>query len=150
MSVDGNPAPVDRRLGYVLKRAQQALRTSMDEELRPLGLTSPQYAVLSALDLEPGISSAALARAAFVTPQTMHGIVANLAKEGLLRREADPEHGRILRSVLTSRGAGALRRAHDVVNAVEARMTASLSREKQAELAAGLALCAESLSRGDG
>jgi hypothetical protein len=36
------------------------------------GATLAQYAVLTALDEEPGLSSAGLARRAFVTPQTMN------------------------------------------------------------------------------
>lgn len=56
----------------------------MDEALRSLGLTAPQYAVLSAVELEAGISNARLARAAFVTPQTVQGILANLERQGLL------------------------------------------------------------------
>jgi hypothetical protein len=32
------------RVGYQLKRAQQALRTAMDEGLRAQGIATPQYA----------------------------------------------------------------------------------------------------------
>jgi DNA-binding MarR family transcriptional regulator len=71
MSTIGMPDAVAKRLGYALKRAQHALRVSMDEVLRPLGLTTPQYAVLCAIEADPGISNASLARAAFVTAQTM-------------------------------------------------------------------------------
>ena len=69
--------PQAHRLGYMLKRAQHALRMSMDELLEPIGVTVPQYNVLSAVELQPGISNAALARGAFVTAQSMQGIVAN-------------------------------------------------------------------------
>ena len=48
MSSSGMPDSVARRVGYALKRAQHALRTRMDEALRPLGLTAPQYAVTGA------------------------------------------------------------------------------------------------------
>jgi DNA-binding MarR family transcriptional regulator len=91
----------------------------MDQSLRPLGLTTPQYAALSAIELEAGISNASLARAAFVTPQTMQGILANLERDGLINREADPLHGRILRSLLTQRGRGLLGRAHQIVEELE-------------------------------
>src|SRR5277367_4602784 len=64
-----------KRLGYALKRAQHALRVRMDEVLRPLGLTTAQYAVICVIEQEAGISNAGLARAAFVTPQTMTGIL---------------------------------------------------------------------------
>jgi DNA-binding MarR family transcriptional regulator len=136
-----------RHPGYALKRAQHALRTSMDRALRPLGLTSPQYAVLTAIELDPGISSAALARAAFVTAQTMQGIVANLERAGLLERSIHPSHGRVLRSELTKRGIKTLREAHALVKKVEAITFGSLSSAETEFLAARLIACAEALER---
>src|SRR5690606_24080861 len=120
MSTLHSEIPVARRFGGALKLAQHALRTRLDEALRPLGLTTPQCAVLAALEREPGLSNADLARAAFVTPQTMQSILSNLERDGLLVREADPHHGRILRSVITNRGRKALVRAGDAIAAVEA------------------------------
>ena len=84
------PPPMGKRLGYVLKRAQHALRIRMDEALLPLALTTPQYSVLSAVELAPGISNAALARAAFVTAQTMQGIVTNLERDGVAATNGGP------------------------------------------------------------
>ena len=46
--------PMSERLGYVLKRAQHALRTSIDDQLNPLGLTTAQYNLLSAVAVERG------------------------------------------------------------------------------------------------
>ncbi len=146
MCSPGMPMPMAKRVGYALKRAQQALRTRMDDVLRPLGLTTPQYAVLCALELEPGISNAALARAAFVTAQTMQGIVANLEREGLLRRSADSTHRRVLHGELTASGRTVLRRAHRVVAEVEAAMTASLPERDALRLATLLMSCTENLS----
>jgi hypothetical protein len=45
---------MSERLGYVLKRAQHALRTSMDDQLKHLGLTTAQYNLLSAVAVEAG------------------------------------------------------------------------------------------------
>lgn len=123
---DNKEHPQARRLGYVLKRAQHALRTSMDEQLKPFGLTAPQYNVLAAVQLVSGISNASLARAAFVTAQSMQGIVANLERVGLLTRDPHPTHGRIRRSKLTDKGAQMLAKAHKAVDGVEAKMTAGL------------------------
>ncbi len=145
MSTLGMLTPMAKRVGYALKRAQQALRARMDDVLRPLALTTPQYAVLSALEREPGISNAALARAAFVTAQTMQGIVANLEREGLLRRSADSTNRRVLQGELTASGRTVLRRAHRVVAEVEAAMTASLPERDALKLATLLTRCADNL-----
>lgn len=145
MSVKEMPGPVGKRLGYALKRAQSALRHRMDQALRPLDLTAPQYAVLAALELEPGTSNAALARAAFVTPQTMVRIVASLERQGLVVREADPSHGRIRRALLTARGREVVAQAHAIVEDVEARMLSSVSPEEASRLAGALETFAENL-----
>ena len=74
--------------------------------MRELGLTTPQYAALSALEESPGLSGVALARHSFVTPPTMNGIVTNLENAGLVVRRRHPEHGRVLQAYLTEEGAG--------------------------------------------
>ena len=139
------PDPMGRRLGYVLKRAQHALRVAMDEALRPIGITTPQYAVLSAIELEPGISNAALARASFVTAQTMQGVVANLERAGLLERTEDPRHGRILKGKLTRSGKKTLAQAHKLVADVETRMMAALTPTEAEHLVKRLIEFAEAL-----
>jgi len=116
-------------LGYKLKKTQHALRLHMDEALRALDLTTPQYAVLAQLELKPGASNAALARSAFITAQTMHGIVSNLEKRVLIQRKSDASHGRILCTELTDQGHKIVAQAHDMIRAVEARMLATVSSE---------------------
>ena len=119
----------------------------MDDSLRSLSLTAPQYAVLAALAEEPGLSGAALARRCFVTPQTMTGIISNLISAGLIAREPDPEHGRILKTRLTARGIDLLRQAHRAVQDVEERMVGELDRAEREALADLLAQCASALER---
>jgi DNA-binding MarR family transcriptional regulator len=138
------------RVGYELKRAQHALRSEMDGALRGVGLTTPQYAALSVLEVEEGISGALLARRCFVTPQTMNGILVNLEKAGLLERRAHPEHGRVLQAYLTGDGEGMLSRAHALVEAIEGRMLEDLAEGERELLLAALRGCADVLERGDG
>ena len=52
-SEEGRGEPVMSRIGYVLKKVQAALREAMDEQLRHLGIATPQYSVLSVLDEVP-------------------------------------------------------------------------------------------------
>ncbi len=139
------PAAAATTVAYVLRKAQHVLRLKMNDSVRKLGLTAPQYTQLTALAEEPGLSGAAMARRCFVTPQTMTGIVANLAEAGLIAREPDPEHGRILKTTLTARGAGLLREAHRAVELVEAKMTAELDVAERDALADLLAQCATAL-----
>ncbi len=146
MSSAGMPDPMAKRLGYLVKRVQHALRARLDEALRPIGLTAPQYAVLSAVELQPGITNAALSRAAFVTPQTMQGMLAILERERLLTRGADASHRRILRTELTPLGRNTLRRAHEAAAKVESTMLTSMTRKEVKLLEALLLRCADNLS----
>ncbi|NKX72526.1 MarR family transcriptional regulator [Rhodobacteraceae bacterium R_SAG1] len=106
-------------LGYALKRAQQAMRSYMDRRLKEIGLTAPQYAVLASLEVEPGASNAALARLAFVTPQTMQVMLVKLEDAGFIERKPDADHGRIQRTTLTARGQTVVKKAHDIARQAE-------------------------------
>jgi DNA-binding MarR family transcriptional regulator len=137
--------PMANRLGYVLKRAQHALRTSMDERLGHLGLTTAQFNVLSAVQQQPGISNASLARGSFVTAQSMLGIVANLEKTGLLRRTPHEIHGRIMQSELTPKGTEMLVSAREAIDKVEKRMTVGFTPEEIRHLLSMLQRCAQNM-----
>jgi len=137
--------PMADRLGYLLKRAQHALRMRMDDHLRESGVTTPQFNVLSAVHLQPGISNAALARGAFVTAQSMLGIVANLEKMGLLRRRPHQIHGRVMQSELTPKGVKALTRARKAIKGVESSMTVNFSHKETETLRVMLQRCAKNL-----
>lgn len=121
-------------IGYALKQAQQALRLHMDRELKEVGLTAPQYAVLSSLEAEAGLSNAMLARQAFVTPQTMQVMLVKLEKAGLIERTPDEVHGRIQRTTLTSAGSAALKKAHDVGRSSERLIVEVLGADRASEV----------------
>ncbi|WP_218280395.1 MarR family winged helix-turn-helix transcriptional regulator [Verrucomicrobium spinosum] len=125
------------------------MRTRLDEALRPLNLTAPQCAVLSALEQEPGLSNAALARAAFVTPQSMQGILVNMEREGFITRSPDPNHGRILRSEITASGRKALTEAHTAILEVEAVAPSLMSEREMERLTKMLTRYAELLMGGE-
>ena len=145
MDMDGR---LGRRVGYQMKRAEHALRLEMDAVLRGVGLTTPQYAALSVLEGEAGLSGAALGRRCFVTPQTMNQILMNLEGAGMVERSPHPEHGRVLSAYLTEKGAELVALAHWEVEAIEERMLAGLDREERSRLLEALRNCAESLATG--
>ena len=146
MSSPTMPAPDAKQFGYILKRAQQSLRARMDLQLRAHELTTPQYAVLSAVAASPGVSNADLAKAAFITPQTMQSIIATLEKRGLLERSPDPDHGRRLLTQLTANGRRAKNAADDAVSGVEAMMVGSISSRDVEHTTETLLACIENLA----
>ena len=115
------------RVGYQLKRAQQALRTAMDEGLRAHGITTPQYAVLTALEADEPLSGAELARRCFVTAQTMNAVLVGLERARLVERTPHAAHGRVIDARLTKRGRAKLDDAHQTVFVIEERMLSKMT-----------------------
>jgi DNA-binding MarR family transcriptional regulator len=114
-------------LGYLLRQAQHAFATEMEHRLRDHGLTRPQFGVLSVLVADPGLSAADLARAAMVTPQAINLLVGALERQGLVRREPHPTHGRVLQLFATDEGAERVADAYPAVIGLEERITEGLS-----------------------
>src|SRR6202790_4707285 len=113
-------------VGYNLKITQHRLRQRLDAELARLGIAAPQNAVLLAVAGNPRISNAELARAAFVTPQTMQAILVNLERGGLIVRSPHPEHGRVIMTELTTAGQKAVAAGTRAADVVERKMLSAL------------------------
>jgi DNA-binding MarR family transcriptional regulator len=73
-------------IGYLLRQAGAANRLRMERALADLGVTPPQFMVLTMLVAYPGLSNADVARLALLTPQTVSVIVANLLRSGAIAR----------------------------------------------------------------
>jgi DNA-binding MarR family transcriptional regulator len=110
-----------------LRRTQHAVRSRLNVELAPTGLTTPQYTVLAELESRGGSSASELARAIGVTAQTMNVLVGGLEAYGLVARTEHPAHGRILVVKLTRQGRAALKRGRGLARAVEDRLLAGVA-----------------------
>ena len=82
-------------LGYLLRQASAAQRLRMERAMADVGVTLPQFLVLTMLRAYPGISNADLARLTMLTPQTVSVIVTNLERSGAITRRPHAVHGRI-------------------------------------------------------
>ncbi len=132
-------------VGYQLKQTQSILRQRMDDSLREIGLTTPQYVCLEVLSRSPGASSAELARGAFVTRQTMNSLLQGLQERGLVDRADRPVNGRVLATSLTDEGRRLLTAARTRSREIESRMTSNLTVAQRAELLSLLSSCAAAL-----
>ena len=83
------------------------LRRLRREDLKA-GLTGPRLSALSVIVFGGPITLGELAAAEQVKPPTMTRLVRALEDEGLVRRENDPDDGRIVRLRATARGEGLL------------------------------------------
>ena len=118
-------------LGYLLRQAQAAARLTLERALADLGVTPPQFVVLTMLKAYPGLSGADLARVALLTPQTVGVIIRNLERDGAIRKTPHPVHGRLLQWTLTRRGLTLLDKCRRHAMALERRLTAGLSATAQ-------------------
>ena len=134
-------------LGYQLKHVQAALRTRMDEALRPLGLSAPQYLCLELLSRTPGASTSDLAREAFVTRQTMSALLRALVDRGLAQRAAQAPSGRALPLELTPKGRSLLKEASRVVVEIERVMISPLSESRLRAVQEALSACIAALEK---
>jgi DNA-binding MarR family transcriptional regulator len=131
------PAPGEARrgekgyLGYLLRQAQAATRLTLERALADLGVTPPQFAVLTMLKAYPGLSGADLARVAVLTPQTVGVIIRNLERDGAIRKAPHPVHGRVLQWTLTRRGTNLLGKCRRHAMALERRLESGLTRKSR-------------------
>ncbi|NQX11565.1 MarR family transcriptional regulator [Microbacteriaceae bacterium VKM Ac-2855] len=127
MSQGGTGIDLQTSLGYLLKEAASALRTAMEDALRPLGMTVTHYSCLELLAQRPGSSNSELARGAFVTRQSMNVLLQALERDGYVSRPAQAPVGKALPTQLTARGRASLAAASAAVRAVEERMLGELT-----------------------
>ncbi|VTU29249.1 MarR family winged helix-turn-helix transcriptional regulator [Variovorax sp. PBL-E5] len=118
-------------LGYLLRQAGAAHARRMERALSDLGVTPPQFVVLTMLVAYPGISNAEIARLAMLTPQTVSVIVSNLERSGALERRAHAVHGRIQHLDVTAEGERLLGASRQRVRALEQQLAASLTPDEE-------------------
>ncbi|WP_344312524.1 MarR family winged helix-turn-helix transcriptional regulator [Fodinicola feengrottensis] len=97
-------------------------------------LTKPQYAVMRAIEAEPGLEQSAAASAAATDKATLAVLLLRLESRGLIGRAVDPQDRRRKLLRLTPGGRELLRRARPVVDGMSAELLARLTEPEQAQL----------------
>ena len=138
---------LETSLGYLLKEASSVLRASMEEVLRPLGMTVTHYSCLELLAQRPGLSNSELARGAFVTRQSMNVLLQALERDGSVTRPAEAPVGKALPTRLTPRGWKSLEQATAAVRSVELRMLSGMTEAEQSAAFRSLQSMIRSLRR---
>lgn len=122
------------RLGLHIKTAEQALMTAKADALREFGLSVAQYSVLLILFYVPGQSSAQLARASAVSPQTMNTVLTKLEDKKLISRTPSDVHAKILVTSLTPVGEELVLRADVKARAIEQVLTNAFTADERDQL----------------
>jgi DNA-binding MarR family transcriptional regulator len=152
-STDGGPELIgteligtEPMLLYLIKQVELAVRSRLDDLLRPGGLTALQYTALTVLERHRDMSSAQLARNSFVTAQSMADMIMALEGRGLIERHRDRADRRRLVVALTAGGRQLLDRYRDEVAALEAQMLTGLTKTDISGLRRSLHTCRANLA----
>jgi DNA-binding MarR family transcriptional regulator len=134
---DTNPgetaaAELMQSVGVLLRR----VRAEAGQE----GLSWSQAAAMGRLDRTGPMTTADLARAELVKPQSMGTLLAELEQEGLVRRQAHPTDGRQILFSLTAAGIEARRQRHAAKLAWLGAAIARFDAEEQGTLVDAIAL----------
>jgi DNA-binding MarR family transcriptional regulator len=135
-------------VSYVVARLDRALRREIDEVVRPHGLTLARYTALSVIARRDGLSNAQLARRSYITPQSMSQVIAALESDGLIERQPDRSHRRILRATPTAKGRRVLASCDRAVDSLERDMLADVPSQERDALIAHLTSCVRRLGAG--
>lgn len=130
--------PLDNRLGFWLRLAQQSAFEAFHRAMSPLGLTPGRFAALLLLESRPDLRQGELAEALRVKPSNLAVLVAALEADGLIRRDEDARNRRANRLRLTPSGRALLRRAKAQEVLVEAELCAALAPGTREALIAAL------------
>lgn len=99
-----SPRPLDEQLCFTLYSASMAVNRMYKPMLDAMGITYPQYLVLSALDEQDGLSVGAIADRLALESSTVTPPVKRLEQGGLLERRRSKEDERQVHVFLTDAG----------------------------------------------
>ncbi len=92
----------ERNPGVVISDVARLLRTEFDRRVRKLGLTRPQWLLLTRLHRHPGASHSELAVMLEVEKATAGRMIDRLEAKGWVTRRAEPGDRRVKRVYLTA------------------------------------------------
>ena len=98
------PIPLDSQLCFSLYATTIAINRTYKPMLDELGITYPQYLVLSALWEEDGQTIGAIATRLNLEPSTITPLVKRLELAGFLGRQRNPDDERQVQVTLTPKG----------------------------------------------
>ena len=143
-----------------LMEAEEELDPALASVLVPLGLASrrikavveretemsaPEWFTLSTLGKEDGISQGDICQRFDLDPSRLTRLSQTLEREGMIRRERDPEDNRVVRMYLTEKGRDKLRHLPQLSEELGRRIRGVLSDEELKELRRMLVVLAQAM-----
>ena len=125
---------VHRNLPRLLLQARESVMAHTRPSLREHGLSDQQWRVLRVLGEHGTVETGRVAREAFILGPSLTGVLARMERDGLVRRERDPQDQR--RSVVeaTPRGQKLVAKLSRTIEEHYGWMEKSIGKQKLAEL----------------
>jgi DNA-binding MarR family transcriptional regulator len=125
--------PLDRSAMHLLHRAGQCATDIFTEEANSSGLTPRQYAVITTIAEEEGLTQTELVERTGIDRSTLAEIVSRLLSRGLIQRRRAKEDARAYAIKLTAQGWKSLREAEPGANATDTKLLGALPASKRQE-----------------
>lgn len=137
---------MERRVGTVLAQVARLMRRAFDERAREIGVTRPQWQVLSVLLRHEGIKQGGLAEILEVEPITAGRMIDRMQDAKLVERKTDPADRRAWRLFLTPRGREIIDRLQPLAMETTEEALKGISEQDQADLLRTLDTMLENLT----
>jgi DNA-binding MarR family transcriptional regulator len=129
----GGKDQLERSAMHLLHRAGQCAADVFASEARTGGLTPRQFAVLTVVADEEGLTQTDLVERTGIDRSTLADIVARLLSRGLIQRRRAKDDGRAYAIKLSPQGAKALREAQPGAAAADQKLLANLPPARRQE-----------------
>ncbi len=138
---------MDDNIASMVSDVTRLIRRAFDERARGIGVTRPQWRVLSTLHRNQGINQGGLADLLEVEPITLCRMVDRLQDAELVERRRDPADRRAWRLHLTGKAQALLDKMRPLAESLFEDAVEGLSDGEQAQMMASLERVRQNLSR---
>jgi DNA-binding MarR family transcriptional regulator len=139
--------PMNENVGTKLTDVARLMRRSFDERARNIGMTRPQWQVMSVLRRHEGINQGGLADILEVEPITLCRMVDRLQDAGLVERRRDPADRRAWRLFLSEKAYALLEQLRPLSEEMLSAAMEGISEEEREQLESVLDRMRQNLSR---
>lgn len=118
-------------ISFLLANAQKHAQATTRKHLCSLGLTPVQCLLLMALLEEEGLSVGEIGKRVGLDTATLAGVLERMVVSGWIRREPDPNDGRVINIFLTGKAGGAATEVYAAVDMANDEILRHLSLEEK-------------------
>ncbi len=130
--------PLDRRIGYLLRRAQIAVFKDFFAAFEAYDIRPGQYSILTVIACNPGLKQGEVSAALGIKRANFVAMIDELERRGLVRRDPAPHDRRSYALNLTDKGARLTPELHALAERHEQKIVEAIGIETYRSLAAPL------------